>query len=504
MKKLNMSAVSLLVLGMLSSQSARSMNEEKSEDQGQNNITIVFDNSRDISLGDSEKIENSNVRPHIKPKKANPKISFFPLCLECVESEKEKGQMTLSLVKERHSNHVLLSESLLELPPSEILLELPPHVSAKIIKALPERKLYGFLNVLKKNNLETYDEGVAISLFHKMLSNPSIIDPILEKPEYQLTRETLQKKFKNLFSNTVKILRERNSRKDLKNVIKILQKLLPTWLDLTLQNLPLQSSKILADILKNNTTLVSLKLYHTELGDEGIKLLSKALKDNKSLERVELQGANLRSAGIKDFFEVLKNTKNLRVLDLGMNWLDDEACKTLAEILTHNDDIRELNLYDTHVSNKGVMCLWDSLKTKKNFTTFSLRNNRISDKAVSYICKDLKTNNTLTTLDLFGTHFGYEGMKSISEVLQENHSLTNLNIRRQNSKEGNQMLAEALKNNKGLKDLRLGYIDKFILETLKTNASLTAIDLMDHISIEDNETLTLILETLKFNRVRLI
>lgn len=90
-------------------------------------------------------------------------------------------------------------------------------------------------------------------------------------------------------------------------------------------SLDAEAAEALADVLKNNDTVVSLDLSKNNIGDKGVQALAELLKNNKTLEELILSRNNITKTGVEALVEALKVNKTLKELDLSENDLGDDA-----------------------------------------------------------------------------------------------------------------------------------------------------------------------------------
>lgn len=67
-------------------------------------------------------------------------------------------------------------------------------------------------------------------------------------------------------------------------------------------------AKVLAAILKENSTIENIGLFNNRIGDEGVAALAKALRVNSTLQSLELITNQICADGAKAMAEALKKT----------------------------------------------------------------------------------------------------------------------------------------------------------------------------------------------------
>lgn len=243
----------------------------------------------------------------------------------------------------------------------------------------------------------------------------------------------------------------------------ILTKALNQKTELYLAGANLEDSEIifLAKALEQNSTLVSLVLssnkYPGKVGSEAVKALSKMLETNKTLTS----------------------------LDLGCNHIGPESTKILAKALETNQSLTELNLATNDIGSEGVQAIAEALKKDTKLKTLHLSSNKIDTAGIQALSDALKINRTLEHLDLGGIDES-ANIESLATVLGTNQSsVTNLSLRyRIIDDNAAQALATALKTNKTLTNLDLGYTTmrhsdsiRALAQALMVNQTLRSLDL---------------------------
>lgn len=172
--------------------------------------------------------------------------------------------------------------------------------------------------------------------------------------------------------------------------------------------------KNLSQLLKNNRTLVELRLINCSLNDAAIAVLADALAVNASLVDLHLSNNDFKEAGIKQLCEKIASNKHsgLRKLHfagvLGLNTGSDFV-KQLAGFIQSNN------------------CLWESLYLEGSGPYFLIKNN------LKIICSALENSKNIKYVSFAGNDFtkiSYENLlkffASIKSTIQLNLDHTGL------------------------------------------------------------------------------
>ena len=215
-------------------------------------------------------------------------------------------------------------------------------------------------------------------------------------------------------------------------------------------------------VLRLNTPLTALDLSGNALDVEGGVRLAEALRANTHLVSLKLRDCRLTvtdesvadHTALAALYQVLKQPScSIQTLSLAGNDLANDAdgngASALAETLYYNTSITELSLAKCFVSLQGLT-------------------GSASRKVHEAIAKVLTSNSSLTSLDLSENNLGScGGGKIVGEALRHNRTLRSLNVR------SNWLGAEG---------------GKAVVDALAANASLTFLDLGTNALCEDSAT----------------
>ncbi|OAQ29440.1 RNI-like protein [Linnemannia elongata AG-77] len=264
--------------------------------------------------------------------------------------------------------------------------------------------------------------------------------------------------------------------------------------------------RVLAEILKNSSTLITIYLWDNSFGEKGAHALDEALKTTSALTALDYMNISIKRNGAQALTEAFKTNSTLTILDLNFLSVGDEGAQDLAEALKTNSTLTTLNLSCSSVGEKGAQALAEALKTNSTLTALDI-STMIGDKGVQALAEALKTNSTLTTLSCGANSIGEKGAMAMAETLKTNSTLTSLDLSSISiGVKGAQALAEALKINSTLTTLNLGHRSigekgaQALAEALRTNSTLTTLHLHNKIgkkgalamaeALKSNSTLT--------------
>jgi hypothetical protein len=109
-----------------------------------------------------------------------------------------------------------------------------------------------------------------------------------------------------------------------------------TSLKLSEKNIGDVEIKEIIELLKKNTTLISLSFWGNKIGNAGAKEIAKLLKTNKTITSLDLGYNNITGAGTKELEQALKINVTLISLNLAWNQIDALIAKKIRGYLLRN------------------------------------------------------------------------------------------------------------------------------------------------------------------------
>ncbi|CAF4094290.1 unnamed protein product [Rotaria magnacalcarata] len=137
-----------------------------------------------------------------------------------------------------------------------------------------------------------------------------------------------------------------------------------------------QDMKIIADALKENTTLKTLHLSQNLIADQGAQHLANALTQNKVLFSF--------ICCPKSLFYNAYYTQTLTTLNLYWNDIGDLGAESFVHTLQTNNNLHTLLLSRNRIGNDSAKQFIDVLKQNTTLTALSLHENRIDQQTQNY------------------------------------------------------------------------------------------------------------------------
>jgi Ran GTPase-activating protein (RanGAP) involved in mRNA processing and transport len=275
-----------------------------------------------------------------------------------------------------------------------------------------------------------------------------------------------------------------------------------TYLDFSCNNLNNSLICIIADKIKNNNTLKSLKLNKNYFGDNEGDAIAKALCENTTLTYLDIRRNHIENF-TGQFGKMLEKNNTIRSLDIGYNILGEAGGKSIIEAICINTTLTSLNLEFNNLDSKTgdaianminknttieklnlasnwlgviVSIIADALRVNKTITELNLNSNNLLGDGVQEISDALLMNTTIITLDLSSNRIGEKGALAIAKLVRMNKTITTLilsnNFLRRNSLDketGIKEIADALNENKTITELDLEH-NKIGIDGIKSIA----------------------------------
>ncbi|XP_073444229.1 leucine-rich repeat-containing protein 45 isoform X2 [Dendrobates tinctorius] len=189
-------------------------------------------------------------------------------------------------------------------------------------------------------------------------------------------------------------------------ILKELQKMKESCgqgkLDLSTQNLSMESCQVLGLLLQNDVTFSHVLLSDCMLSEDGLKLILQGLRNNAVAKNLDLKGNNLRG----------------------------EGAEALGKLLRHNTSVTSLTLEWNNLGmwEDGFSLLCDGLSCNQTLQRLDLRNNQINHKGAEELSTAVKQNLTLRELDLRWNNIGLLGGRALHDCLQSNRTILKMEL----------------------------------------------------------------------------
>ncbi|NXK37781.1 LRC34 protein, partial [Piprites chloris] len=193
-----------------------------------------------------------------------------------------------------------------------------------------------------------------------------------------------------------------------------------------------QGGMFFATMLQRNSTLEKLDLGDCDLGLDCLIAIATALSQNKSLRAINLNRPLLYSQQEETtvhIAQMLKNNPSLVELHLSKHGMKNFGVEQLCEALYENSSLRYLDLSCNKITSDGVRFLGELLKHNQSLMILDLSANRIEDAGATYLSEALSLyNRTLQALSVVNCSITGKGLTALSNAIQSNVILSHIYI----------------------------------------------------------------------------
>ncbi|KAI9345895.1 hypothetical protein DFJ73DRAFT_960759 [Zopfochytrium polystomum] len=217
-------------------------------------------------------------------------------------------------------------------------------------------------------------------------------------------------------------------------------------------------ARLIAEVLEGSSSLQSLDLRWSRLGDEGVKTIADALRANTTLQIINLRSNGIGNEGAKAVAAALQTSSSLLNVGLRANEISEEGAIAMGKALKTNNTLQSIDLFNNKIGPEGAKAIASALKTNTSMCNLNLLGNKIAQEGASALAEALLTNKTLQVLDLTDNEIGDGGSKAVANVLKFNRHLQRVSLRyNQISPDGAKAIADALRINTTLKSIDLSF-----------------------------------------------
>jgi len=180
-------------------------------------------------------------------------------------------------------------------------------------------------------------------------------------------------------------------------------------LDLSYNLLSATGAAAIAKGVSKSSTLRRLMLRHNDIGSAGAAQLATVLAGDAAtlipspLELLDLSENGVAANGLYTIANVLRTNVTLRTLRVGGNKIGSESAAYLAEALSSNISLTHLGLDCNEIDDEGLSALMGHLRGNTALTHVDLQQNRVSDEGVQYAKQQARAGQYPRTIDLRGS-----------------------------------------------------------------------------------------------------
>ncbi|KRT82347.1 hypothetical protein AMK59_4452, partial [Oryctes borbonicus] len=178
------------------------------------------------------------------------------------------------------------------------------------------------------------------------------------------------------------------------------------------------------------------------------------LEFNYSVNEIHLPHAGLYTKEADVIGKLLKNNLNIQILDISNNLIGDRGLEHLAKGLCQQNiagqGLSVLILFNNQITEKSGKTINAIITNCKNLRTLNVGFNNLTDAVISEIFESLKFTKSLEGLGLQATVLTCKGAAVLANAIKENKSLKELNLKGNKAiyMEGVEKLSQALISSK--------------------------------------------------------
>lgn len=194
----------------------------------------------------------------------------------------------------------------------------------------------------------------------------------------------------------------------------------------------------IAEMLKKNTTIITLDLKSNDIGVEGGCSLFKVLETtNRTLTSIDLSGMSGR---FRKFFNKSDNE-----VGVNRNHIGKPGADAVAIALSENNVLKELAVRENGFGTDGAKSIAAGLSTNNTLSVLDLGSNSIGAEGARAIAAALTTSE-IAHLSLARNAIGDIGVHAISELLVGSKKLVTLDLAANNiTAAGVKQLSDAIR-----------------------------------------------------------
>lgn len=236
----------------------------------------------------------------------------------------------------------------------------------------------------------------------------------------------------------------------------------------------------LTTCMASNSVATTLVIGNCErIGDEGARMLAEMLRVNTALRTLRLPNDAIGRPGALSIAAAVEFSTIAHV-DLSRNAIYPEGAAALARALMTNVTLTGLELTDCEIGDRGITSICEMLHSNTTLAKLMVGRNRITDDGMHVLADTLVVNERLTYLDVSANSgLTMDGATEVASAMLFNTTLVSLIMNKcAVGNEGAESFALSLRRNKSLTELDLAATQmdwhgaKFLADSMRRNRTL--------------------------------
>lgn len=187
----------------------------------------------------------------------------------------------------------------------------------------------------------------------------------------------------------------------------------------------------LAQAIKQNTTLQSLKLSQKRdtINLRSLEIICEALQQHPTLSTLSLSKCKLENGKIQPVCDLLKNNKNIKNLKLDQTDISDKDAKLIFEAARVHGSLEKLNLYWNYLGLTGAGYVADILSTNPRLKRLEVGGNcREFSNGLAKLAEAIAKHSSLEHLSFYWNYFNSEDIRLIANAIKQNQSISYVDL----------------------------------------------------------------------------
>lgn len=207
---------------------------------------------------------------------------------------------------------------------------------------------------------------------------------------------------------------------------------------LSFKRYPMTDGKmnIVAGLLRKKTDIKELNFSQTELNANDMEILRRALVNNHGLQVLDLYWNNLYSKGCEEVAELLKTNSSIVSLDIGYNAIaksnsytkDLGGVQLLANVLKTHPSLEKLDVRWNALGDLGCAIFGEALQTNQKMKWFDISWNNMGQHAADEFSIALTKHPKLEHISFYWNDLESKGVEAIGRGICNSRSLQHVDL----------------------------------------------------------------------------
>eukprot|EP00041_Stephanoeca_diplocostata_P030944 m.949419 g.949419 ORF g.949419 m.949419 type:complete len:530 (+) comp23852_c0_seq3:209-1798(+) len=180
--------------------------------------------------------------------------------------------------------------------------------------------------------------------------------------------------------------------------------------------------------IRDYTSLSSLQIHRSLIGDHKTRMLCKYLLGNKTILRLDLAHNAIGCSGARALAKLMNNSV-LEEVDFHDNKIGDVGAKALGRALRGSTRIKSVNVRLNRFGDAGGKHFFKGIAGNDSIEELNVGSNSMGAPVIEWLCGYVDHNTALMHLDITCNALGEQAGRRLLEALDGNVALRSLDIR---------------------------------------------------------------------------